>query len=136
MLKLPALLLTCLLLGGDDDVLRVDFELLADFEFVEGQPLPAKVRQLDGKIVRIGGFPRSFDGEVSDLKAFWLVSQNCDCEGIPKWNEMIWCTLPEELSLTINDEPVVLEGKLAVGEDREDEYLLSIYRLQVIKMLR
>jgi hypothetical protein len=134
MLKATALLLSCLLLPAAD-VIEKDFDDLSDYEFVEGKALPEHITKLNGKIIRIGGFPRSFDGEVDNLKAFWLISQNCDCEGIPMWNEMMWCTMADGLSITINDEPVVLEGKLSVGEDRDGDYLLSLYRLQVTKIV-
>ena len=134
MFKLPALLLTCLLLPAAD-VVKTDFDKLSDYEFVEGMQLPEHIKKLDGKIIRIGGFPRTFDGEVDGISQFWLISQNCDCEGVPMWNEMMWCTLTDDQTITINDEPIVLEGKLSVGEDRDEEYLLSLYRLTVTKII-
>ncbi|PIE22589.1 MAG: hypothetical protein CSA62_11490 [Planctomycetota bacterium] len=134
MFKLPALLLSCLLLPAAD-ALQVDFEKLSDFEFVEGMELPESIQKLDGKVIRIGGFPRTFDGQVDEISEFWLISQNCDCEGVPFWNEMMWCTLTNGQTITINDEPLVLEGKLSVGEDRDEEYLLSLYRLTVTKIV-
>ncbi len=128
------LFLIPLLAFAADEAIDVGFDVLAGFEYKEKMELPESVTKFDGKLVNVQGFPRSFDGESEDLKEFWLVSQNCDCEGQPKWNEMIFCTMPEGMTISIDDEPVRLQGILSVGELWDGEYLVSVYRMKVTKL--
>lgn len=122
------------LLFCTSDPVSVDFADLSDFDFEEGMTLPAEVRKLDGKTIRIIGFMRSEEDEVDDLEAFIIVNQNCDCEGAVRMNEQIYCILPEGETVSITDEPVKVEGVFEVGEEKEDGYVLSIYRIVVTKL--
>ncbi len=134
MFKALLMILPLLFLPGEDAE-RVGFDILSGFDYEEQMELPESVTKYDGKKVIVGGFTRSYDGESEGLTEFWLISQNCDCEGQPKWTEMIFCTLPEGLSICIDDEPLELEGVLSVGEEREGDYVTSIYRLEVTKII-
>ena len=122
------------LLFCSGDPVSVDFADLSDFDYTEGMTLPKQVTKLNGKTVRIMGFMRSDGDEVEDLEEFILVNQNCDCEGEVKMNEQIVCILPEGETVTLGDEPVKVEGVLEVGEEKEEDYVLSIYRIYVTKL--
>ncbi|HMQ21167.1 MAG TPA: DUF3299 domain-containing protein [Planctomycetota bacterium] len=116
---------------ASQDVVPVDFQTLAGFEWQEGQALPENVRRLSGKKIGIQGFVRSLDGSDEQITAFWLIDQNCDCAGIPRMNEYIVCVMPEGRSFSNDGRPVRVTGKLEVGEVREGDYVTSIYRLSV-----
>ena len=133
-MKLTLVALTFALLLGADAT-QVDFDTLSGFEYEEGQELPKKVKKLDGKTIKIRGFMRSLeDGIADNISVFYLVTQTCDCEGMPMMNEVILCTLPDGKTIDIVDEPVTLEGEFEVGEESDGEYVTSIYRLAVTKL--
>lgn len=132
-MKLLLIPLACLgLLWAEPE--SVDFATLSDFDYEEGVALPKKVTKLNNKEIKVSGFMKSFDGETEDITSFWLVNQNCNCEGPPKMNELILCTMPEGESVSIEDDAVEVEGTFEVGEDKEDDYVVSIYRLSVKKL--
>jgi hypothetical protein len=120
-----------LLAPGTEDATPVDFSALSGFEYEEGMELPESVRKLNGKKIRIVGFIRTEDGRTDDIDVFWLVDQNCDCEGMPKMNEIILCTMPEGRTISNDDSLIEVTGYLEAGEEREDGYVMSIYRMQV-----
>lgn len=128
---MPALLLSLLTLVATVQVVPVDFSTLSSFEWSEGMQLPDKIQALQGKTIGITGFVRSFDGGDENITAFWLVDQNCDCEAIPRMNELIVCVMPEGASISNDGSPVRVVGKLDVGEVKDEDYVTSIYRLQV-----
>lgn len=125
-------LLALLFFSGDP--VSVDFADLSDFDYTEGMDLPKKVTKLAGKTIRIMGFMRSDGDEVDDLEEFILVNQNCDCEGEVMMNEQIVCILPEGETISLGDEPIKVEGVLEVGEEKEEDYVISIYRILVSKL--
>jgi len=127
----PALAALALVLCLSDPT-PVDFGTLSGFNYEEGQKLPEKVTKLDGKTIKIRGFMRPLEDGVGDgVNQFYLVSQACDCEGMPMLNEIILVTLPAGKKVDILDEPVTIEGEFAVGEERDaDDYVTSIYRLK------
>ncbi|MEZ5989768.1 MAG: DUF3299 domain-containing protein [Planctomycetota bacterium] len=133
-MKLLALATILLLPLRGDDPKDLDFQVLSGFEYTQGMDLPKKVKDLHGKKVKLTGFGRSADGEVKDVGWFWLVNQNCDCEGAPKMNEMVFAILSEGETIDLKDEPIKVEGTLSVGEDKDGEYVLSLYRMAVTKV--
>ncbi len=119
-----------LLLAPLAEVVTVDFSTLSDFDYEEGMELPKKVQKFDGKKVRSTGFIRTDDGATEDLEEFWIVNQNCDCQGAPLLNEVVWYTLPDGTTVTNDDAPITVEGTLHVKEEKADDYVLYIYRLE------
>ena len=116
-----------------EKAIEVDFSVLAGFQYKEGMTLPAEITKLNGKLVRIVGFLRN-EEQQNSCHEFWLVNQNCDCQGSPKMNEWVFCTMPEGKTVDLGDEPGVVTGRLEVGEQKEDEFVVSIYRLEVQKV--
>ena len=115
-----------------DDVTPVDFSKLNDFEWEAGKVLPESVTKLKGKKIGIVGFMRAED--LDGLTTFWLIDQNCDCEGQPKMTEVILCTLPEGVEVDNDDTPVRVVGTFDCGEERDGEYVTSVYRLSIEKI--
>lgn len=130
-LFLPLLLCVLPLAGSQDEIVPVEFSTLSGFDWQEGQELPATIRALQGKKIGITGFVRSFDGSDEDITGFWLVDQNCDCEGIPKMNEVIVCWMPEGKSISNDGSPIRVVGTFEVGEQKDGDYVTSIFRINV-----
>ncbi len=133
LLALFPLLLASFRSVGGEKATDVDFSVLAGFTYKEGMTLPAEIRKLDGKLVRVVGFLRN-EEQQTECEEFWLVNQNCDCQGGPKMNEWIFCTMPEGETVDLGDEPGVVLGRLHVGEEKEGEFVVSLYRLEVQKV--
>jgi hypothetical protein len=126
-----ALVLGVLVAVSGQQPTAVQFSTLSKFDWQRGMKLPDKVRQLDGKKIAIVGFVRSEDGRAEDITDFWLIDQACDCEGTPKMNEMIWCTMPDGQKFANDGSPVEVVGSFEASEDVEGDYVLSLYRLKV-----
>lgn len=126
-----ALATLMLLLPGSTNPVEVDFSILSGFEYTEGMKLPAKVRNLDGKTIKTTGFIRTEDGSTEDIQEFWLVDQGCDCQGNPNMNDMIYCVMPEGQVISNDDSLIEVTGVFSAGEEKEDGYVLTLYRLQV-----
>jgi hypothetical protein len=133
LLTLLPLLLSSFQSVGEEKALEVDFSVLAGFQYKEGMTLPPEIQKLNGKLVRLVGFLRN-EEQQNDCSEFWLVNQNCDCQGGPKMNEWVFCTMPEGKTIDLGDEPGVVIGRLQVGEQKEDEFVVSLYRLEVQKV--
>jgi len=113
-----------------EEPVAVGFDLLAGFDWVEGRELPAEIRALNGRRVKITGFMRN-EEEREHMTWFWIVNQNCDCQGAPRMNEWVYGTMPEEEDISYTDEPVEVTGVLDVGEERNGDRVVSIYRLAI-----
>lgn len=102
----------------------LDIYTLTSIDYEEGTPLPEEVTALDETEVAISGYMHLFQGE-SDR--FLLLADPCACAGRPKIHEFVEITLSEET--TWSPSLVRVEGLLRVGEEYEDEFVTSLYRL-------
>jgi hypothetical protein len=123
-----------LMMSSPSDPRVVDFGLLAAFEYHEGMKLPAEVVELDRKEVRISGFMRGENGATDNLEFFMVVNEACGCAGEPKLNEVIFCAMPEGQRVNVAAAPVKVTGTLYVGEDKDGDYVLSLYRMEIRKI--
>ncbi len=133
LLTLASLLFSSFRSPLGEKAIEVDFSVLAGFPYKEGMSLPAEIKKLDGKLVRLVGFLRNEEQQVA-CHEFWLVNQNCDCQGGPKMNEWVFCTMAGDKTVDLGDEPGIVVGRLEVGEKKEGEFVLSLYRLEVQKV--
>ena len=126
-MKSFALLLPlCLLM---QDPVRTNFAVLAGFEFSKGMKLPDEVTALDGKIVQLSGFmARELPGS-GPVGQFLMINDACGCNGTPKLNEIVFCALAEGTTMEIKAGIVQVTGKLYVGEQTEEDEVVSIYVL-------
>jgi len=108
------------------DVKEIDMNDLTGIEYEEGKPLPDKVMKLDGERVKISGYMDVGTGE--NAKEFRLASDNCGCNG-RKVHHFVKVKLKDK---TVGYSPNVVRvtGTMAVGEEKEDGYVTSIYRLE------
>jgi hypothetical protein len=95
--------------------------------------IPAKIKALNGEEVIVVGFmvPIEITRE-GKVKSFALtVNQTFCCFGVPPaMNEWVMVEMEEGKTAPYTmDIPVAAYGKFAVGEEIEDGYVLSIYRM-------
>jgi hypothetical protein len=127
MFRLPLLLglLACLA----DDPTKVGFAVLAGFDYQEGMQLPKEVTDLDQKVVEVRGFMQREVPGSGPVGSFMLVNDACGCNGTPKLNEVIFCTLPDGTTIDVKTSTVTVTGKLFVGEEKEDGVVIMIYQM-------
>ena len=118
-------LLTCL--GQDPQ--RIGFDVLASYTWTEGMSLPREVTKLDENVVTIAGFMLREVPGGSPVDQFLIVNEACGCNGSPKLNEIVFCTLPEGVTMDIKPGIVRVTGKLYVGEEKEDGVVVMIYQM-------
>jgi hypothetical protein len=123
------LLLPALLLLAADDPLKVGFAKLAGFDYQDGMTLPKEVTALDEKVVEIRGFMQRESPGSDPVNTFLLINDACGCNGTPKLNEIVFCTLPDGVTTDIKPGVVTVTGKLYVGEEKEDGVVIMIYQL-------
>lgn len=122
-----AAVLLCALLVSDPT--KTSFATLAGFTFTEGMTLPKDVLALDEKEVVITGFMQREVPGSSPVNQFLLINEACGCNGTPKLNEVVFCTLPAGVTMDIKPGVVKVTGKLYVGEVKEEGVVTMIYQL-------
>ena len=122
-------LLPALLLLAADDPLKVGFAKLAGFDYQEGMKLPKEVTDLDEKVVEIRGFMQRETPGSEPVNSFLLINDACGCNGTPKLNEIVFCTLPDGVTTEVKPGVVTVTGKMYVGEEKEDGVVIMIYQL-------
>lgn len=123
------LLLALLLCPLGQDPVKTSFAVLAGFDYVEGQPLPAEVQKLDEQLVTIGGFMAREVPGGGPVNQFLLINDACGCNGTPKLNEIVFCALPEGVSMEVKAGVVKVTGRLYVGEVKEDGVVVMLYTM-------
>lgn len=126
-LRSSCLLAMLACLGGDP--LKVGFATLAGFEWKDGTALPKEVTDLDEKEVTIRGFMQRESPGGGAVSEFMLVNDACGCNGTPKLNEVVFCTLPDGVTMDIKAGVVSVTGKLYVGEEKEDGVVVMLYQM-------
>jgi hypothetical protein len=58
-----------------------------------------------------------------------IVNEACGCNGSPKLNEIVFCTLPDGVTMDIKPGIVSVTGTLYVGEEKEDGVVVMIYQM-------
>ena len=122
------------LLGGllgllAQDPEKISFAVLAGYDYTEGRTLPKEVTDLDEKVVSIAGFMMRETPGSSPVNQFMLINEACGCNGTPKMNEIVFCTLPDGVTMDILPGVVTVTGKLYVGEETEDGVVVMIYQM-------
>lgn len=116
-------------LSGDPT--EIGFGTLAGFDYEEGMELPSDVTTYDSTTVKISGFMRREDGGDGPTEYFMLINDACGCDGTPKLNEIVYCTMPSGEGVEIESDVVSVTGTIYVGEESEDGVVLGIYFLDV-----
>lgn len=114
------------------EVRQMAIRQLGNFKYEpdKGAGIPADVRRLNGMTVRLTGFMMPMD-QSSRITRFSLVPSlfSC-CYGQPPGVQhtiVVQCA-PDQ-SVKYQAKPVVVQGKLLVGETEEDGYVVSLFRM-------
>jgi hypothetical protein len=136
-------------LSHDGQHLKVTIGLLASYEYevadpaklraarnvkeVLGDQIPERIRGLDGKKVLIVGFMVPIDVDRRGNVTSFALTQNQSfcCYGIPPGlTELVVVDMAEGKSAPYSyDIPVGVYGTMNVGEEIDDGYILSLYRV-------
>jgi len=122
------LLLGLLVLPGADPV-KTSFAVLAGFTYAEGMKLSKEITDLDEKEVTISGFMQREVPGGGPVDTFLLINDACGCNGTPKMNEIVFCTLPAGVTMEIKPGVVHVTGKFYVGEEKEDGVVVMLYQM-------
>jgi len=104
----------------------------ADFKKLSDQ-IPDYIRKLDRKRVALSGFMVPIDVVDEGVKSFILTySQMMCCFGqMPWYNEWVFVEMPEGKPAEYQlDVPITVSGQLEVGEEIEDGFVVSLYRMK------
>ena len=112
--------------AAEDPVIELTLLDLMSIDYRPGKRLPAWVRALDGRRVRIEGYMAL--GTPEGMDKFELVWDSCGC-GQSNVNHFIEVTLTDETT-TFDPDIIFVEGELSVGEIREDGFVISLFRLK------
>jgi hypothetical protein len=110
--------------------------VLGGFDYEEGMALPEAARALDGRKVGMTGYLMTLE-EVEDIREFLLLESvwSC-CFGIPaQLNQVILVDVVAEGGIQFTTWPILCLGRLSVGEEMEDGFVTSVYRLHAEKVL-
>ena len=102
------------------------------------EQIPSKIKELNEKEAVVVGFmvPVEVDNK-GGVKSFALTqNQMYCCFGVPPaMNEWVMVNVEGEASKYYSDIPVAAFGKLEVGEQIEDGYVMSVYRIKCEKVM-
>lgn len=109
---------------------KLDWKKLGGFPYQEGGDVPADIRALNGERAGVAGFILT-TGESEDMREFILLESlwGCCFGGVPDVNQMIVVRLPAESAFDYTAAPVLVTGTLEVGEEKQGEFVASLYRL-------
>ncbi|MBX3462776.1 MAG: DUF3299 domain-containing protein [Planctomycetes bacterium] len=124
-----AAVLLCCLACLPTDPTKVGFATLAGFDYTEGMTLPKEVASLDEQTVTIAGFMRREVPGSGPIGEFLLINDACGCNGTPKLNEIVFCTLPDGVTMDEKPGVVTVTGKLYVGETKEEGVVVMLYQM-------
>lgn len=111
---------------------KLQFATLGNYEYVEGMKLPESVTELSGKKIGLAGYIITLE-EVEDIREFLLVESiwSC-CFGTPPMvHEVIVAQTRDDNTVEYTPEAVMLLGTLEVGEEVEDGFVTSLYRIKL-----
>jgi hypothetical protein len=109
---------------------EVPWALLSSFEYEEFAPIPAAIKAKNGKLVGLTGYMITLQ-ETESIHEFLLVESvwTC-CFGVAPDVHQVVVVTKEGSGIEYTTEPLLLLGTLEVGEETEDGFVTSIYRLR------
>ena len=109
---------------------KLDWKHMGGFRYVEGGELPADIRALDGGNVGVAGFILTL-GQTERMHEFILLESlwGCCFGAVPELNQTIVVRLAPEHPFDYTAAPVLITGKLEVGEEKQGGFVASLYRI-------
>lgn len=114
-------------LAEDEDAHAITLEDLRDFKYRRGKRPPKRIRALDGMRVTITGFMTLDTPE--GVEEYQLISDSCGCDGGTKPHHFVLVQLTDETT-TFSPDELTITGIFSVGEEEEDGFVTSLYRIQ------
>jgi hypothetical protein len=134
-----------------DGVLNADFQTLASYNFTvpdivltnqlgiteAEKQIPAAIKQMDGKTVRIEGFMMPIRQEKDKTTEFLITRTQASCcyGGATAITELVTVKAPGEGFETMMDVPIIIQGKLHVGAVMDSGFIVGIYALDAEKLI-
>lgn len=107
---------------------------LTSFSWSPGAEIPGRVRLFHGKYVRLFGSMVATEPSPEFARFVLVRSPFFFCFGPPpRLNEMVFVHLAHG-STRYEEKPVFIIGRLSVGEEQVGDQLLSLYRIEAIRM--
>lgn len=113
--------------SDSEEALPLTIETLTSIDWRKGDELPEEITKYDGKLVKISGYMAT--GTELDATEFELVPQNCEC-GKSKVNHFVKVII-EDGGAEFDPARVQFTGRLEIGEEEEDGFVTSLYRLTI-----
>jgi hypothetical protein len=109
---------------------RVSWNRLGGFTYREGEPLPGEVLAWAGREVGIFGFMMTL-GDAERSPQFVLVESlwGCCFGSVPELNQTILVRVADGAAAEYSAAPLLVTGRLEVGEEREGGFVTSVYRI-------
>jgi hypothetical protein len=132
-------------------IVNADFETLASYTFnvpdmtatnhisvsqAEKQ-IPAAIKNLDGKTVRIRGFMMPVK-ELQGKTTEFLITRSqpsCCFSGATEITEFVTVKVPGKGFDTLMDDPITIQGRLHVGAVTDSGYIVGLYQLDGEKLI-
>ena len=132
-------------------IVNADFETLASYSFnvpdmtatnhpsisqAEKQ-IPAAIKKLDGKTVRIRGFMMPVK-ELQGKTTEFLITRSqpsCCFSGATEITEFVTVKVPGKGFETMMDDPITIEGTLHVGAVTDSGFIVGLYELDGEKLI-
>jgi hypothetical protein len=113
-----------------DGYAKLDWKRMGGFRYTEGGELPAEVRALDGQNVGVPGFILTL-GETERMHEFILLESlwGCCFGAVPEVNQTIVVRLAADHGFDYTAAPVLITGRLEVGEEKQGGFVASLYRV-------
>jgi hypothetical protein len=108
-----------------DDVIEVSIMRLTQIDWTPGKKLPKWIRELDGKKIRLKGYMATDTEEGTDN--FRLTFDQCGCANV-KASHFVRVSIDGDTT-GYDPNEVGVEGTFSVGEETEDGFVTSLYRL-------
>jgi hypothetical protein len=116
------------------EVLEMGIKELGNFEYdqVNGGDIPADVKRLSGSTIRLTGFMVPSD-QAENITQFALVPSlfSCCYGQPPQIQHTIMVNCPSGKEVSYFPDPITVEGKLTVQENKDDGYIVSIFTVNV-----
>lgn len=110
---------------------RLTWNQLGGFPYEEGMQVPAEVATLRGRSVALPGFMLTL-GDTEAAREFILIESlwGCCFGSVPSVNQLVVVRMAGGESAEYTAGPIMVSGVLEVGEEREGEYVTSLYRIR------
>ena len=117
----------------DGEVLEMAIKDLGNFEYNQetGGNIPIDVKALSGSTIRLRGYMIPMD-QAENITQFALVPSlfSCCFGQPPQIQHTVVINCPKGKAVTYFPDEILVEGKLAVQEKKDDGYVVSLFEVQ------